>query len=149
MAAESVPSAVLDTNLIVSAFLSRRGAPHALLQALYEGAFRLILSDALRQEYAGVLARPGLKRRYVVPAANVAAFFRFLDRRAGIVTPAPAVPVAVRDHKDAHILAAALGGEADYLVSGDDDLLTLAGDPRLGALQIVTIRAFLDLLIAA
>ena len=91
MAAESVPSAVLDTNLIVSAFLSRRGAPHALLQALYEGAFRLILSDALRQEYAGVLARPGLKRRYVVPAANVAAFFRFLDRRAGIVTPAPAV----------------------------------------------------------
>lgn len=146
MAVEPAPSAVLDTDLIVSAFRSRRGAPHALLRALYEGAFRLILSDALRQEYADVLARPGLKRRYVVPAANVAAFFRFLDREAQRVTPAPTLPIAIRDPRDAHVLAAALGGGADYLVSGDDDLLALAGDPRLGTLQIMTIRAFLDLL---
>jgi len=33
-----------------------------------------------------------------------------------------------------------------YLVSGDADLLTLADDPRLGALRIVTARAFLDML---
>ncbi|HEX5501645.1 MAG TPA: hypothetical protein VFW96_03425 [Thermomicrobiales bacterium] len=44
------------------------------------------------------------------------------------------------------VLAAALGGSADYRVTGDDDLLALAGDPRLGALRIVTVRAFLDLL---
>lgn len=41
-------SAVVDTNLIVSAFLSRRGAPHTLLQALYASTFRLLLSDPLR-----------------------------------------------------------------------------------------------------
>ncbi|HEX5505608.1 MAG TPA: putative toxin-antitoxin system toxin component, PIN family [Thermomicrobiales bacterium] len=149
MPADQPFTAVIDTNLVVSAFISRRGAPHALLQALYQGAFRLLLSDALRQEYADVLARPDLKRRYVVPAENVAAFFRFLDREAERVSPAPPSPITVRDLEDAHALAAALGGRADYLVSGDADLLVLAGDPRLGTLRIVTIRAFRDLLAMA
>lgn len=58
----------------------------------------------------------------------------------------PVLPVSVRDPKDEHILAAALGGEADYLVTGDQDLLVLAGDPRLGSLQIVTVAAFMDIL---
>ncbi|HSH81667.1 MAG TPA: putative toxin-antitoxin system toxin component, PIN family, partial [Herpetosiphonaceae bacterium] len=59
-------------------------------------------------------------------------------------TPREPFPVAVRDVKDAHVLAAALDGSADYLITGDDDLLVLADDPRLGTLQIVTIRVFLD-----
>ncbi|HSH81133.1 MAG TPA: putative toxin-antitoxin system toxin component, PIN family [Herpetosiphonaceae bacterium] len=139
-------SAVVDTNIVVSAFLSRRGAPHALLQALYAGAFRLVLSPQLREEYERVLARPGLARRFALAPAELAAFFRFLDRRAQPVTPREPSPVAVRDVQDAHVLAAALEGGAGYLITGDDDLLVLAGDPRLGTLQIVTIRTFLDAL---
>jgi predicted nucleic acid-binding protein len=56
------------------------------------------------------------------------------------------LPIDVRDEKDERVLEAALGGRADYLVTGDNDLLVLAGDPRLGALRIVTARAFLELL---
>lgn len=44
------------------------------------------------------------------------------------------------------ILAAALGGGADYVVTGDADLLVLNGDPRLGNLRIVTAGDFLALL---
>jgi len=51
--------------------------------------------------------------------------------------------VAIRDPKDIHLLAA-LGGDADYLITGDADLLVLAGDPTLGPLRIITARAFLD-----
>lgn len=48
----------------------------------------------------------------------------------------------MRDARDNHILAAALGGGAGYLVTGDNNLLTLADDPRLGSLQIITARGF-------
>ena len=60
------------------------------------------------------------------------------------VTPSETIPVAVRDPKDTHLLAAALGGNAAFLVTGDADLLVLNGDPALGPLRIVTARAFLD-----
>ena len=61
-------------------------------------------------------------------------------------SPVCTLPVHVRDPKDAKILALALGGNADYLVTGDDDLLVLNGDPRLGKLQIVTVHTFLTVL---
>ena len=56
------------------------------------------------------------------------------------------LPVQVRDPKDEHVLAAALSGKADYLVTGDEDLLHLDGDPKLGNLQIITAREFVNLL---
>ncbi len=139
-------SAVVDTNLIVSAFLTRRGPPHALLQALYAGAFRLLLSDPLQDEYARVLARPRLVQRFALSADEVGAFFRFLAHRAQPVTLRGTLPLAVCDTKDEHVLATALEGSADNLVTGDEDLLVLAGDEQLGSLRIVTVRAFLDLL---
>ena len=138
--------AVVDTNIVVSAFLSKRGAPHALLTALQEGAFHLVLSPSLREEYEQVLARPIFTQRFNLSTEEVGAFFRFLDRRAQLVTPDEPYRVAVRDPKDEHVLATALDGDADFLVTGDVDLLTLAGDAQVGALRIVTVRAFLDAL---
>jgi hypothetical protein len=54
--------------------------------------------------------------------------------------------VRVRDPKDEQILGTALASDADYLVTGDEDLLELAGDPRLGTLTIVTVVDFLAIL---
>lgn len=54
----------------------------------------------------------------------------------------------VRDPKDVMILASALSGRAHYIVTGDDDLLSLDGAPALGALRIVTVRDFLAILAA-
>jgi putative PIN family toxin of toxin-antitoxin system len=139
-------SAVVDTNLIVRGLLSRRGAARALVEALYAGAFRLLLSAPLQEEYAAVLARPRLVERFGLSADEVAAFFRFLARRAQPVTPRGALPLAVRDVKDEHVLATALDGGADYLVTADEDLLVLAGDEHLGSLRIVTVQAFLNAL---
>jgi predicted nucleic acid-binding protein len=49
-----------------------------------------------------------------------------------------------RDPNDDPLLSAALNGEADFLVTGDLDLLELASDPRLGSTRMITPRAFVD-----
>jgi predicted nucleic acid-binding protein len=91
-----------------------------------------------------VLTRPRIRSRYDVAEQELTELFEDLRSLASSTFLATELPVDVRDEKDRQILAAAIGGRADYLVTGDNDLLVLAGDPRLGALQIVTARTFLD-----
>jgi predicted nucleic acid-binding protein len=74
----------------------------------------------------------------------VAALLRRMRVQGERILPMEMVPVAVRDVKDIHLLVAALGGNTDYLVTGDDDLLILNGDPALGSLRIVTVRTYFD-----
>ena len=58
-------------------------------------------------------------------------------------------PLHVRDPKDELILATALGGRADFLVSGDDDLVVLRDEPKLKErLKIVTATEFLALVLS-
>lgn len=137
-------SAVVDTNLIGSGLIGKRGIPVALLEAWRSRAFILCYADTQRAEIEVVLRRPYFAARYGVTLETAAAVLYLLEtrgRRAPLLDP---LPVHVRDPKDDHILAAALGASADYLVTGDEDILDLAGDPRLGPLRVVTARAFLD-----
>ena len=108
--------------------------------------------EQLTYRYAGrdfrltdVFGRPRIVRRYGLTDEEVRSLFRRLAA-ATRVRPSPTVPVALRDAKDEPILAAALGGDADYLVTGDEDLLVHRGDPRLGKLKIVTVAEFLAIL---
>jgi len=135
---------VLDTNLLISGLIVPRGVPHRLLAEWRQGAVRLLVTDAILAEYAAVLARPQFAEKYGLTAPVVAPLLRRMRMQGERVTPQGTIPVAVRDAKDIHLLAAALGGNAAYLVTGDADLLVLAGDPSLGSLRIVTARTFLD-----
>lgn len=63
---DSRVSAVVDTNLFVSAIIGARGAPHALYAAWRGGAFILHISAAQRAELADVLARPKFTERFRV-----------------------------------------------------------------------------------
>jgi uncharacterized protein len=139
------PRIVADTNLFVSGAISPRGRPRQLLTAWTDGRFVLLLSTEHRAELMEVFARPRLQARFRMTPAQRADLFAGLAA-APQVTPSPTLPVPVRDAEDEHILAAAVGGQADYLVTGDEDLLVLAGDPRLGTLKIVTVAAFLAIL---
>lgn len=138
------PSAVIDTNLFISGVIIKRGNPHELLVQWRRGAFTLLLSDAQQAEITEVVQRPEIADKYGVTQAEREALLRRIDRRAVKVTPRRRLPVAVRDIKDKPVLAAALGGQAEYLVTGDADLLILRDDPRLGRLKIVTVRELLD-----
>ena len=141
----ATPRAVVDTNLIVSGVILARGNPHALLAAWREGAFHLIFSTKQYVELVDVLSCPKLVERYGLEADELAALFDGLSAIPRIESIAP-LPLIVRDPKDEFLLATALAADATHLVSGDNDLLVLKGDPRLGALQIVTVIEFLAVL---
>ena len=99
----------------------------------------------MREELTRVLRHGKALRKYGVSPEEVEALLGLVETFSLKVSPRRTVPLAVRDPKDTMVLAAALGN-ADYLVTGDDDLLVLADDPRLGQLRILTVTAFLNIL---
>ena len=145
MSKRAAPRAVVDSNVFVSGLITPGGRPSRLLDLWYEGKFELLLSDQQYTELADVLGRPRIVRNHRIDPQSLSNLLAGLSEATRVVAKS-GVPVPLRDSKDVHILAAAFGGAADYLVTGDTDLLVLQGDPRLGHLQIVTIPQFLAVL---
>lgn len=80
--------AVLDTNVLVRAVLSRGGAPGRVLQAWREGAYQSVVSAALLDEFRGVLARPTIAARHGWSDAERTEFVALLAEAAIVVSPA-------------------------------------------------------------
>lgn len=138
--------AVADTNQFVSGTILRRGNAYALLTAWKQSRFALVTSTWQRREIDRVLRKPKLQQRFRVTRRDREAVLRRIDQTAEFVHPLPILPLPVRDPNDEKILGAALAARADFLVTEDNDLLVLAGDPRLGTLQILTVVRFLEVL---
>jgi putative PIN family toxin of toxin-antitoxin system len=101
---------------------------------------------SLRAEVIRVLERPRIRTKYGLTPERIAELQERLVRTAELVTPLSPLPVHSRDAHDDLFLAIALGGNAEYLITGDDDLLVLDGHRALGRLRIVTVRDFLEIL---
>lgn len=117
--------AVIDTGVLVSALISRRGAPAAVLGALADGRFSAIYTTELIVELVDVLGRPRMHDKYGVRSDDIAALIQLIRLRGELVIPTQTV-VACRDPKDDKFLTAALAGPADWIISGDMDLLVLS-----------------------
>jgi uncharacterized protein len=129
------PRAVLDTNVIVSG-LGWPGPSAIILDAANDGRLVLVTSDTLLAELRRVLAYPKLAKviRDAVQLADLVA------GSSVVVTPSRVLAV-VRDESDNRILEAAVEGAADYIVSGDADLLVLGsfeGVPIVAPAEFVT-----------
>jgi uncharacterized protein len=138
-----MPAAVLDSSVLVSAFLAPNGTPASLLAHARQGAFSLVLSIEILDETARALLRPRIRSRYSYGVDDVEQYRALLGAVAMIVADVPAIPSTVRDPNDDKILACAQAANAAYLVTGDNDLLTL-GD--YSGIKIVTPRQFLEAL---
>jgi putative PIN family toxin of toxin-antitoxin system len=130
--------AVLDPNVLISALISSRGAPAQLIVRWLDGHFELVVSPALLDELARALAYPKLAARISRPEAE--AFVALLRDGAEVVRDPADTAKRSSDPDDDYLIALAEADRA-VLVSGDRDLLALAGD-----LPVLTARAFLDLL---
>jgi putative PIN family toxin of toxin-antitoxin system len=144
--AKRPPRVVVDTNLFVSGLIVKRGLPYQLLNSWRQGSFTLLISEEQREEIAVVLDRPAIAQRYGIAVEERAALLWLIDAIAVRVSSSHPLPLTVRDAKDEMILASALGGRADYLVTGDEDLLVLSGSAEIGSLGILRAREFVELL---
>ena len=128
---------VFDTNVIVSAALLAGSVPRqAFDKALDEG--RILISTPVLLELSEVLGREKLNK-YLLESERMR-FLVALLKETELIEITTSV-TACRDDKDNKFLELAVSGNADYIVSGDEDLLVL--NPFRG-IPILTPRNFLD-----
>lgn len=116
--------AVIDTNVLLSALLWG-GTPHALMEHVRNGTVTLISSPALLAELARVLERP--KFDVVLLRSNTSRAQTLAEVRllVEVIDPPPLPQPVCRDKDDDAVLALAIAAQADIVISGDDDLLSL------------------------
>ena len=117
---------VIDTNILVSARLSSRGASYILVKEWLEGHIDAAISPALFLEYEEVLKRPEL---FTTPIEQVDALLARLVEVSRLVKSFPAGRPRLRDPDDEHVLDAALGSGASAIVTFNQaDFLPAATD---------------------
>ncbi len=109
---------VIDTNIWIRALLGGR-VTLPVLRAWQTGRFQVIVSQPLLDELDKVWQRPRLKDR--IDAEHAIILLEQLNWRGIMVEPA-IIPPRCRDPKDHPVLATAIDGRADAIVTGDADL---------------------------
>jgi uncharacterized protein len=131
---------VLDTNILVSAVLAKTSkARQALNKAQDIG--KILMSSSVLLEIEEVLFRPKFDK-YVTTIERRFFLSNFL-KTVEFVEVGEIVKIC-RDPKDDKILALALNGKADYIITGDQDLLILK---LFEGVEIITIDEFLNLVL--
>ncbi len=136
--------AVIDTNLLVAALISRPGStPRKLLGRVRDGQLTLVLSRPLIDEFLDVMSRPKFARYGITPM-DVLEFIAGLLSIASIVEITGA-PRGCDDPDDDAVIETAEVGAVDYLITGDSDLLADNIRTNLGrnGIEVVTASAFL------
>ncbi len=137
------PSVVVDTNLFISALIVPKSKPSKLIKYWNKGAFTLVTSVPLLKELEEVVGRSKYTSKYAISLQAKERLFIRLRRKAKRILSLKKPAIEIRDIKDLVILATALDSQADYLVIGDKDLLTLNSNPTIKPLKIITVDEFL------
>jgi predicted nucleic acid-binding protein len=122
----------LDTDVLVSAVRSRRGASRAWLRAVLRGEATLLLSVPLALQYEAVLTRP---EQLAASGASLAEIAALLNALCAACTPVEISFLwrpTLRDANDEMVLEVAVNGRADRLLTFNDR--DFAGASRLGVL---------------
>jgi uncharacterized protein len=134
----SRPSAVLDTNIVVSAHLKQDGLERFVLDLALSRAISIYLCEEIFAEYAGVLSRA----RFGIPPQLTSRSLSLIKRKSIFVEPKRVANLQV-DPADNKFLDCAAEAAADYLVTGNKRHF-----PRTwGGTRVVNAREFLQELI--
>jgi putative PIN family toxin of toxin-antitoxin system len=125
--------AVFDTNVLVAAFVTE-GLCARLLGRARRRQMDLVVSSFILNEFENVLFK-----KFSASKEQIRTATRLISEAAQIVSHASVVSGICRDPDDDQILSCALSAEADYLVTGDSDLLELK---EFHGIRILTPAAF-------
>ena len=126
-----------DNNILISA-LNFAGNPRALLNLAEAGTIRLAVSDAILGEVASVLRR----KKFGWPEIGIIRVLNQTSRFAEHVEPWRKIDTVKEDPSDNRILECAATARSEYLVTGDNHLLSLV---KFGKIQIVMLADFLEI----
>ncbi len=126
---------VLNTNVLISA-LFWGGQPRRVVDLAIAGRIQAVTSPELLAELEQVLAED-----FAVPQETVELVLRDTLSYAEVTVPVEEVHIAVRDSGDTKVIAAAMAGRGDCIVTGDRDLLVIV---EAHGIAIVTVREFLS-----
>lgn len=137
--------AVIDTNVLISALLFRNGRLRNLRQAWQAGQFQPIVSAATSSELVRVLHYKKFKLDASEIQEALALYIPYVETHVikASAKSLKQVPIC-RDPKDQMFLNLAQSAQADFLISGDEDLLSL-DDPAMKQLcfRVVTPQTLL------
>ena len=125
---------IIDANVIIAAFAGR-GLCNALLELCLAND-EIILCEEILSD-----VKEKLIRTIKVPQRQADEIDGYLRAHSTVVTPAPVPASSCRDADDLPVPGAAIAAHADYIITGDDDLLTLK---EYGGIPIVTPRQYWD-----
>ena len=119
---------VLDTNVLLSGIAYPASVPGKILAAWRHGSVDVLLSVYILEELRRVL--PRLAHRHGLTLAEVDDLVDVLSIQAEVIDPLPGMESELRDINDLPVLGTLLAAiktsDADYLITGDKDLLVLA-----------------------
>ena len=127
---------IIDTNLWISFIISNK--QNQLDSMLFSKEARLLFSKELITEIQQTITKPKLKKYFGTDALEkmLSTFDPFID-----FIEVRSIVTVCRDTKDNFLLSLARDGQADYLLTGDKDLLELK---KFGKTKIKTIFHFID-----
>ncbi len=133
--------ALVDSNVILSGFLRKSSPPGQVLQAWRQERFVMLTSEAILDEVRRNLGNDFFHEQ--MTRAEMDDNLALLQNEATLVVPTILVQGVATHPEDDLILSAAVSAGADYLVTGDRQLLALG---EYGGIPIVSPRSFLDIL---
>ena len=127
---------ILDTNLWISYLISKR--LDFLDDLIQNGEIMLIFSRELVDEFLTVANRPKFRKYFT--ENNVTNLLRLFDKYGKLIEVSSHIEQC-RDYKDNFLLSLAVDSKADYLITGDDDLLLIK---KIKKTKIITWSEFLE-----
>jgi len=116
---------VFDTNVIVSAILSKKSKPGRILEMAINGNFLLVMSPFIRKEIERVFQYPKIVKEFKQKNISLEEINEFLSILEDLSLTVPGnitVEAVKNDPSDNAVIACAVEGEADFVVSGDHHL---------------------------
>jgi putative PIN family toxin of toxin-antitoxin system len=132
---------VLDTNILLSGFTKKGGIPDLIRREWEDKRFTLITSNWQIDELRRVSRYPRLAKR--LNYYEMGRFINLLRAKALVLEHLPQIDESP-DPDDNALLASAIAGQADYLVTGDKRHVLSLG--KIKGIPIITARALVDLL---
>ena len=127
---------VFDTNIIVYFLISKTF--NKLESKIKNGQLTFIFSDELMTEILLVLRRPKFKKYFT--QQEIQELIKSLTLHSDLIEVKSKVEMC-RDPKDNFLLSLCVDSNANFLITGDDDLLSLK---KIGKTKIITIKEYLD-----